>query len=136
MLLYGVCISDIKNVKLEGVKDLMKALDIYDTCMEDCDNDDSNILEWVDNYETEGRYGLGALLYDAMTEKEPYNVSIDDPDGLTYIGLSLDLPWKYNNVTKTMQEDEYHAMLSKYIVKVTDESLDIKIWNINDEAGY
>ena len=142
MLLYGICVNEITNIKTEGLKSLLKIVDVYDTCMDDCRNedgsvDDDEILGWVDNYEENGGYGLGALLYAAIEKSENCDISVDIPsDGLTYLGLQIDLPWKYKDSTRNMTEEEYNAILAKYVNMVTDEEIAIRTWNITDDADW
>ena len=69
MYLYGVCTDDLKHINVEGVIELLKMIDVYQECMDDCDDDVECVLDWVDNYESDGRFGIGALLYDVIKEK-------------------------------------------------------------------
>lgn len=136
MYLYGICIDDIMNIKKDGIIELLKILDIYQECMNDCEDNDDYILDWVENYESMGYFGLGALLYDVMTTKELCDINIDDPNGNVFLGLSATYPWNYNSVTRNMSEEDFNEILRKYICLITDDELEIRMWNISDDCDW
>ena len=132
MYLYGICIVDIEHLKLDGIIELLKTVDIYKECMEDCDDDESYIFDWIENYDSNGRFGLGALLYDVITQKEKFNIDIDDPNGIVFIGLAGDAPWNFNKSTKNITEEDYNQMLRRYVNLITDDELVIRWWKENE----
>lgn len=141
MLIFGFKASEIKNIKVEGVKELLKMIDRYDDCVEDCSDENGNprdpyILEWLKNYETETYYGIGALIYDAIIETEQCDVTIEEADGDVYVGIPADFPWYFSAATKGMTEKEYIGMLRTYITKVTDDKVSITTYHKQDDAGY
>lgn len=71
MLMYGVYVSRIKNVNWGNVVGMLKKYDHdrYSDFLNDmegnsAENDSRDIEFWFDQYESEGRSGLGAFLYD------------------------------------------------------------------------
>lgn len=141
MIIYGVKIKDIKHIKPEGVKELLKIVEAYDACKSDCADDDGNIsdaaiLEWLENYESECYHGIGALLYDAIDARESCDVNIDEADGSIYVGLGLGLPWYFSAATKRMTETEYKNMLLSYIKKITDDPVIPSTYTFYDDADY
>lgn len=141
MTIYGIKIKDITHIKPEGVKDLLKIVDAYDACVSDCTDSNGNIsdtaiLEWLENYESECYHGIGALLYDAMVERETCDINIDEANGSIYIGLSLGLPWWFSPATKRMTETEYKNMLLSYVKKITDDPVIPSTHTFYDDASY
>ena len=53
MLMYGICSSNIKKVKWESVKEMLKEFDadLYEEFVEDLDGDlsNSNMEDWFSN---------------------------------------------------------------------------------------
>lgn len=74
MLMYGICSSNIKKVKWESVKEMLKEFDadLYEAFVEDLDGDlsNSNMEDWFSKYENEGHFGIGAFLKDYIEFKE------------------------------------------------------------------
>ena len=141
MTIYGIKINDIKHIKVDGVKELLKTVGAYDTCISDCTDDNSNIsdnaiLEWLENYESECYHGIGALLYDAIVEREYCDINIDEADGSIYVGLGLGLPWWFSPATKRMTETEYKNMLLSYVNKITDDTVIPSNYTFYDDADY
>ena len=111
---------------IELVKDFDK--DVYQSLLEDLDNNltDENLDDWISNYETEGRYGIGVFLRDYINQKEAINIDIDDPDG-TFIGISAGAPWEFDPKLRTMTELDFNNMLNKYVCMITDDALSIQL---------
>ena len=105
MLMYGICSSNIKKVKWESVKEMLKEFDadLYEEFVEDLDGDlsNSNMEDWFSKYENEGHFGIGAFLKDYIEFKEDIILNIDDPDG-TFIGVSAGAPWNFVSSLKDM----------------------------------
>ena len=135
MYLYGVCTSDIDNYKVDGIINLMKIADVYNDCLADFSDEEMEhdmekaIVGWALDYETEGRWGIGALLHDAIEKKEGIDLDIDDPDGHVYVGISADAPWNFKGKTRKLSEEEFNAILTQYVNLVTEDVLPIKWWN-------
>lgn len=76
MLMYGICSSDIKEIKWDSVKEMLKEFDadLYEEFVEDLDGDlsNSNMEDWFSKYENEGRFGIGAFLKDYIEFKSLY----------------------------------------------------------------
>lgn len=105
--------------------------------MEDLDNNltDENLDDWISNYETEGRYGIGAFLRDYINQKEAINIDIDDPDG-TFVGISAGAPWEFDPKLRTMTEVDFNNMLNKYVCMITDDALSIQWWKVDDDLDW
>lgn len=143
MLLYGVCISKavINNEKavqfLKELKETEPDSDYYEFFLEDTNNDENYTFdEWIENFEADGYYGLATFLQEVISNRENIDIVCDNPNGLNYLGLSADTPWNFNEKTRNMSKDEYHEILGKYINKVTDDTLDICWWFVNDDSDY
>ena len=136
MYLYGVCTDDLKHINVEGVIELLKMMDVYQECMDDCNDDVEYVLDWVDNYESGGQFGICALLYDVIQEKEECNIDLDDPNGIMFLGLAADAPWNFNETTRNMSEEDYNFMLKKYINMITDDKLEIRWWHEIDDCDW
>ena len=83
MLMYGICSSNIKEIKWDSVKEMLKEFDadLYEEFVEDLDGDlsNSNMEDWFSKYENEGYFGIGAFLKDYIEFKEDIILDIDDP---------------------------------------------------------
>lgn len=102
---------------------------------ETVENDSRDIEFWFDQYESEGRSGLGAFLYDVIREQEKVEIDIDDPDGV-YIGISAAAPWEFHPSVRNLSEEQFTAMISKYICQITDEEVPIRWWNVDDDLDW
>lgn len=99
------------------------------------ENDSRDIEFWFDQYESEGRSGLGAFLYDVIREQEKVEIDIDDPDGIC-IGISAAAPWEFHPSVRNLSEEQFTAMISKYICQITDEEVPIRWWKIDDDLDW
>jgi len=145
MLLYGVCISDIEKINEEKAVAFLKELaeaglgadNYYENYLEDTsDDEDYTFSKWIENFEFDGYYGLAAFLQEVISVIEEIDISCDDPSGISYLGLSADTPWNFNEKTRNMSEKEYNEILAKYINKITDEVLEIRWWCVRDDSDY
>lgn len=144
MLLYGVCVSKMKvnNEKaVQFLKELadagLGADDYYEIFLEDTSGDeDYTFSRWIEDFESNGYYGLSAFLQEVISFDEKIDISCDDPNGIQYLGLSADVPWNFNEKTRNMSENEYNENLRKYINKVTDDELTICWRSISDDSDY
>lgn len=139
MLMYGICSSNIKKVKWESVKEMLKEFDadLYEEFVKDLDGDlsNSNMEDWFSKYENDGRFGIGAFLKDYIEFKEDIILNIDDPDG-TFIGVSAGAPWDFVNSLKDMDEADFDDLLRKYVNLITDEPLVIRWWKVDDDLDW
>lgn len=142
MDIYGVCVSDIDTINNEKVMQLLIELaelgfDSYFS--EFTENkgefgDEYSVSDYLYNYESESYYGLSAFLHDIISEVEGIDIECDDPNGVRYLGLGADAPWAFNEKTRNMSAEEYRNILTKYINKVTDETLEIRWWSVHDDC--
>ena len=143
MIIYGVCVSEINKLNVEKAEQFLETLkgtkagsiaEEYFVAKEDNGYDLNSFLY---DYEGEGGYyGLSAFLRDIIASLEEIDISCDDPDGVHYLGLSIDAPWNYNEKTRNMSEDAYTDVLRKYVSYFTDESLEVKFWSVNDDCDW
>ena len=144
MIIYGVCISDIKELNEEKAVDFLKELsklgheDYLENFIENKhDNgEDYSFNNWCYDYESEGYFGLAAFLKDVIGEVEGVNINCDDPNGVHYLGLSADAPWCFNYKTRNISREEYNDILRKYINAVTDEVLKIDWFVVVDDCDW
>ncbi|MBP3468125.1 MAG: hypothetical protein J6K26_01225, partial [Lachnospiraceae bacterium] len=118
MVIYGVCVSEINNLNAEKAEQFLETLkgtkagsiaEEYFISKEDNEHD---LQSFLYDYEGDGGYyGLAAFLRDIIASLEEIDISCDDPDGVHYLGLSIDTPWKYNEKTRNMSEEEYTDIL-------------------------
>lgn len=142
MLMYGVYVSRIKNVNWGNVVGMLKKYDHdrYSDFLDDmkgnsAENDSRDIEFWFDQYESGGRSGLGAFLYDVIRKQEKVEIDIDDPDGIC-IGISAAAPWEFHSSVRNLSEEQFTAMISKYICQITDEEVPIRWWRIDDDLDW
>lgn len=144
MLIYGVCISDIKTINEEkAIKFLNELAKLnYNNYLEEFlenknDNDtDYSFNDWMYDFEINGYYGLSAFLRQVIEDVEGINIYCDDPNGIHYLGLSLDTPWNYNYKTKNITNEEYDNILRKYINKITDDILEVCYYAISNDCDW
>lgn len=139
MTIYGVCISDIESINEEKVMDFLFELsnEGYPEYLEEfndakADNEDYTVDDWLYYYEFNGYVGTAAFLMDVISNIEQVNIECEDPQGIHYLGLECDTPWRYNEKTLHISEEGYNAILTKYLGKVTDETLPIRKWQIHN----
>lgn len=144
MLIYGVCISDIENINEEKAVEFLNELarlnynDYLEQFLENQNDNgmDYSFNDWMYNFEADGHYGLSAFLKQVIENVEGINIYCDDPQGIHYLGLSLDTPWHYNHKTKNIAKEEYNDILRKYINKITDDILEIRYWSVSDDYDW
>lgn len=141
MLMYGVCINAIEKAGINW-KEVSKLLqeydaDFYKAFCEDIGKNpsDQDAMDWFSNYETEGRSGIGAFLHDLIEDKENITLDIDDPDGV-YIGISAGAPWEMDKSIKNLTERDFYEIMQKYIGQITDEIIEIRWWNVDDDLDW
>lgn len=140
MLMYGICANDVqKNANWKAVIKLLQEFDQerYQEFLEDVGESytDSDVEDWFDQYEVDGRSGLGAFLYDVIKHTEKLDIDIDDPDGV-YIGISAGAPWEFPESIKGMKKDDFDALLNKYVVRVTGESMVVQWHKVDDDLDW
>lgn len=148
MLIYGVCISEIKETNNEKVESFLKELAEkgYSSFWRDFEDNRKSYKDgdyvytandFLYDYESDNSYcGLSAFLRDVITEVEGINITCNDPNGVHYLGISADVPWFFNEKTRNLTQEKFVEIISAYISKVTDEVLDIRWWNVCDDCDY
>lgn len=140
MLMYGICTEDVqKNVNWKAVVKLLQDFDQerYQDFLEDVSENytDQDTEEWFDQYEADGRSGLGAFLYDVIKDKEKLDIDIDDPNGV-YIGISAGAPWEFAESIKALKKDDFDAVLNKYITWITGKPMLIRWYKVDDDLDW
>lgn len=144
MLIYGVCISEIKEINQKKVEKFLAELaekgfpdylKEFKANKED-NNGDYTVGDYLYDYASNGYYGLSAFLRDIIEKVEGINISCEDPNGIHYLGIAADMPWYFNEKTRNLSDVEYIQIMAKYVSKVTDETLDIRWWNVCDDCDY
>lgn len=135
MILYGVCITDANSYNMDGIRELMQKAEIYEDFLSDMEGlvyDDTDLLNRVENYDSCGYYGLGALLRDAIESEEGIILTIYDAAGI-FLGICADVPWAFSEKLRQMSQSDFDAVLTKYIRKVTEEPLPIQLWSLPED---
>lgn len=140
MIMYGVSLADIKINEDKAIAFLHELADNGYDCylsdyMESVENYDiSTFSEWVDDFESDGYFGLSAFLWRIIKTLENINIDVESEEGCEYLGLLLRLPWDFNQKTRNITIEGYNNILRKYINKVTDDVLDIDcIYYLSDD---
>ena len=146
MLIYGVCISHIEKINEEKFMTFLKELSDIGSGKEQylsdfletkkLNGDEYTINDWLCDFESNGYYGLAAFLKRIIEDIEGIDISCDDPNGVSYLGISADAPWAFNSKTKFMSRQKFEDILAKYINKVTDDVLNILWWSVNEDCDY
>lgn len=138
MLIYGISTRQLKDKIIW--KNMIHILqnydfDAYKTLVENnyTDNDAEN---WFSEYESEGRKGIGAFLYDIIKDAEELELDIDDPDGNVYIGISAAAPWEFHPSVKSLSKEHFDAIMNKYVVLITGEETCIQWWKVDDDLDW
>lgn len=50
--------------------------------------------------------------------------------------MIFSFPWNYNSVTRNMSEEDFNEILRKYICLITDDELEIRMWDIPDDCDW
>lgn len=111
MLIYGICMSEIKDSEIDWDK-VEKLLESYDSSLhgafkEYVNYDDSETpeeqeywkKEWFLAYDSMGYHGLGAFLHDVIKKEEDIDLDMGDSNGFI-LGIAPDLPWYYSEKHK------------------------------------
>lgn len=143
MVIYGLCVSDIKELNVEKAEQFLETLkdsnlsDIAEEYFINKEENEHDLHSFLYDFEGDGGYyGLAAFLKEIIANLESIDIACDDPDGVHYLGLSIDAPWKYNEKTRNMSEEEYSDILRKYVSYFTDEILEVKWWSVNDDCDW
>ena len=141
MLIYGVCISDIEQFNEDKFMNFFRELydEGYTHYLDDYletrymkrkyDETEYSVQDWLYDFESSGYFGLAAFLKEIITAIEGLAIACDDPDGVHYLGILPDVPWKFAARTKDISNEEFNKILSGYINKVCDDELEIKWWH-------
>lgn len=151
MYLYGICLTEV-NVNFSEVNSFLsslintKAHDIIEQFIDDMnhaeiDPDDNDLWahevdDWCDRYESEGYFGLDAVLKDIIRLNEGIDIICDDPNGFHYLGIAADAPWTFNQKTRELSKAEFENILTKYIQPFTKDELKFKYYHREDDGDY
>lgn len=136
---FGFCVDDIKTtpervLKLaalneETLNDLREYLDaIYEDGYKDKDLTMDDFSDFEGNY---GEHGLSTILREVI-EKELPIVFADDFDCVNYILYCPSYPWTLHEKEKSLTKDDVEEILTKYIKILTDESIDIDFYSVEN----
>lgn len=81
---------------------------------------DTDILEWLSNYENDGYYGLSAYLSSIIHEQEDINISAYDSVQNGYLYIVPNYPWRFNMSMRELTIESYKNILKTYISQITD----------------
>lgn len=130
MHIYGICINDIKNIKEDGLENLLKVIGIYDRWIEtkaiNINNNISDFLHEVDDDKYLGITKLIKILMDVNHNIEMHYFKEDDK---IYLGIIAGAPWSFKDTMKYLKEKEFIDTLRVYIKLITDEEIEIR-WYI------
>lgn len=143
MLIYGLCMSEIKDSEIdwEKVEKLLESYDpsLYETFREDVYDDTSSPeeqkywkKEWFLAYDSLGYHGLGAFLHDVVEKEEGIDLDMGDSKGFI-LGLSPDLPWYYPDKVRNLSNDKFCALMTKYVKMISDHAPTIQMWDCSDD---
>ena len=146
MLIYGICVDEIKNneINWDKVENLLESYDssLYGDFKEyvNYDYDDSETpeeqeywkKEWFLAYDSMGYHGLGAFLHDVIEEEEHINLDMGYSNGFV-LGLSPDLPWYYPENIRNLTNDKFCALMTKYVKMISDHAPTIQMWDCSDD---
>lgn len=135
MILYGVCLTDANSYNMDGIRELMQKAEIYEDFLSDMEGfpyDDEDLLNWIENYDSCGYNGLGALLRDVIGSEENIELDIYDAAGI-FLGICADVPWAFSEKLRQISKSDFDAVLTKYIRKVTEEPLPIQLWFLPED---
>ena len=151
MYLYGICLTEL-NINFSNVDAFLRSLidtnahDIISEYIEDMENteidpDETDLWahevdDWCDRYESEGYFGLDAVLKDIIRLNEDIDIVCDDPNGFHYLGISADAPWAFNQKTTNLSKEEFESILIKYIQPFTTDKLEFKYYHAEDGGDY
>ena len=142
MLIYGVCVSDIKHYNTEKAEKFLNSL-LDTACRGIADNyfenkaDGNDLYDWLDGYDScDGYSGPAACFKEIIRELEGIDVDCDDPNGDQFLGISADAPWHFNEKTRNLSKEEFHEILSRYVSYFTDDELGIRWWRATDVCEY
>lgn len=138
MLIYGINVSEMHPTEAAYVEFLHKLSDLgFKKPLDEYElvKDEMTCKEFVSDYEGESTTGLSALLAEAIEAIDGVNANSDNAR-YEYVGLALDAPWYYNEKTRNITQEEYDAILRKYVDMLTDEAVYIRTYTGENGADY
>ena len=151
MQLYGICLTELTinftdvdiflrsliDTKAHGIIfDYIKYMDSLAISSDDKAYYALKVNEWCDKYESEGYFGLDAVLKDIIRINEAIDIICDDPNGYHYIGISVDVPWAFNHTTKKLSKEDFKNIMTKYFSSFTKEELKLGYYHAEDDCDY
>ena len=146
MLIYGICVDEIKNNEIDWDK-VEKLLESYDSSLHgdfkeyvNYDYDDSETpeeqeywkKEWILAYDSMGHHGLGTFLHDIIEKEEQLDLNMGDSNGFI-LGIAPDLPWCYSKNIRNLTNDMFCALIAKYVKKISDHVPAVQMWDCSDD---
>lgn len=141
---YGIDMDDIKNFNAKGILMLAQELqcsgiaNIYNSYMNSigCDlslMEECPIVDFIDELRWyNGWEGMSGFLAIAISELEGIGVeAYPDESGMAYVGLKTDVPWNFNEKTRSLTEEELRNIIGKYVNQITDDIIPIKLYRIS-----
>lgn len=134
MLLYGVCLSDVKidwNKVIVFLKEYDK--EQYDELFQCLGENatDKEIMNRLCECCIDGTIhilSIGELLRDVIASETGVELTIAVPRRC-YLGVSANVPWNFNDATRALTADSFGDMLLKYVSKITSDTLDTPSWH-------
>lgn len=122
---YGV---DLSGMKFKNLKEFVKKYtpDVWEVIQEDLKEgklplSDNNILDWLNDYEREGYYGLSAYLSGVINEQENIELSAYDSVLNGYLYIYPNYPWRFSEIMRSLTIESLNALFRKYISQITDD---------------
>lgn len=138
--IYGACVSGVKCNEKKAEEFLMS---IRDTSCRDIVEDyfkskeaGNSLSNWLENFSSKelGR-GPGAVMAVLIRRLEGIDVSYSNLTG-SFVGLLMGMPWNFNEKTRSLSEEEFRDILSRYISYFIDEEEEIRLWYLSDGCGF
>lgn len=140
--IFGACVSGAAYNETKAEEFLSS---IRDTSCKDIVEDyfqakaaGSSFSDWFRNFSfQDGWFGRGpaACIAILIRRLEDIQVSYSNLTG-SFVGLPVGLPWKFNEKTKNLSEEEFRSILLRYISYFTDEKVEICLWDLADGCDY
>lgn len=133
---YGIRIDDIINYKDDAFSKLVKQQNLYNDLDLDEDATELDCKDAIEEYEgTAGEKGIGALLSAISYENGMDLVAITDCNGYQYLVIMQMFPWQYSKGMQNIDSNDVERYLSLLLSEITEDELDIKIWEIEENFG-
>lgn len=130
---YGVQISDLKNVSIDKVLELIRsAPDLskrFEEWIRDCEITEPT-MEDLEEFDNDYCIGLATILRSVIEECEGISLTAcTDYEGNSYLLYAQTYPWWLTEKEKSFTEADIQSLFVKYLSRITDDAITVDYYD-------